>query len=142
MENLVQTVQAVIIMDSKVVKYIKIVFLAILPVVLYFILYLMSDWLISISDGFEKCIIYEKFGILCPGCGNTRCVKALLKGHFIKAFGYNITIPLLICYFLFYYYCFVLKKAGVKIVQIVSRQRVAVALIILLVLYYFLRNII
>ena len=129
-------------MDSKIFKYFKIAFLAVLPVVFYIILYLASDMLVGLSDHFEKCIIYEKYGILCPGCGNTRCVTALLKGHFIKAFGYNITIPLLLCCFLFYYYCFVLKKAGVKVVQVVSRQKVIIALFAVLIPYYILRNIV
>ena len=27
------------------------------------------------------CVMYQAFGIYCPGCGGTRAVKALLAGH-------------------------------------------------------------
>lgn len=118
----------------------KIILLILAPFALYFIFYGMSDKIIAISDGFEKCIILEKYGILCPGCGNTRCVKALLKGHFIKAFEYNITIPLIMLMFLFYYVCYIFKTAGLKIPQFVRREKVIVFLVIVLIVYYFIRN--
>lgn len=36
-----------------------------------------------------KCFVYEKFGILCPGCQGTRCVVSLLQGKFIESFNYH-----------------------------------------------------
>lgn len=35
------------------------------------------------------CIFHEITGLYCPGCGGTRAVKALLKGHIIISFVYN-----------------------------------------------------
>lgn len=35
------------------------------------------------------CIFNYLTGFLCPGCGSTRMLKALLSGDIIKAFYYN-----------------------------------------------------
>lgn len=35
------------------------------------------------------CPIHEYFGLLCPGCGGTRAVVALLHGHLSEAVGLN-----------------------------------------------------
>lgn len=35
------------------------------------------------------CIIYEKTGFYCPGCGGTRSVLALLQGDFLKSLWYH-----------------------------------------------------
>lgn len=35
------------------------------------------------------CIFHEITGLYCPGCGGTRAVMALLKGHIITSFTYN-----------------------------------------------------
>lgn len=36
-----------------------------------------------------KCIIYEKFGIYCLGCGCTRAVYSLYNGNILKSIYYN-----------------------------------------------------
>lgn len=44
-----------------------------------------------------ECIFKKIFNISCPGCGLTRCFKAILNLDFITAFKYNILgIPLFI----------------------------------------------
>ena len=35
------------------------------------------------------CVVYRLFGIYCPGCGGTRAVSALLRGHFLAATWYH-----------------------------------------------------
>ena len=40
------------------------------------------------------CLIYERTGYLCPGCGNSRAVMALLQLQFREALGYNPLFPL------------------------------------------------
>src|SRR5947209_7197904 len=35
------------------------------------------------------CPIHEYFGLLCPGCGGTRALVALLHGHLGDAFRFN-----------------------------------------------------
>lgn len=45
-----------------------------------------------------QCLIYEHTGWLCPGCGNTRAVKALLRLNIVAALRYNMLFPLEIFY--------------------------------------------
>ena len=33
-----------------------------------------------------QCWIYHTTGVLCPGCGGTRCVIHMLKGNWLEAF--------------------------------------------------------
>lgn len=42
------------------------------------------------------CIIYETFGIYCPGCGATRAVYSLYSGEILKSIYYNPLIVYLI----------------------------------------------
>ena len=42
------------------------------------------------------CPIHQTTGLLCPGCGATRALTALLHGHLAQAFGSNaLTLALL-----------------------------------------------
>jgi hypothetical protein len=116
------------------------IFLLLIPILIWFLLHIFRDDIIALSDNFSPCIFLEKYGILCPGCGNTRAVRAVLEGNFIEAFRYNITIPLVIALFLFYYIVFVLKYIGLTVKQFVKREIVVTLLIIVLIIYYFLRN--
>ena len=36
-----------------------------------------------------ECVLLERYQIYCPGCGGTRAIKALFRGHFIKSFWYH-----------------------------------------------------
>lgn len=49
------------------------------------------------------CLLYSRYHIYCPGCGGTRAVVQLLKGHVITSFLLHpmvlYTVILLICYF-------------------------------------------
>ena len=36
-----------------------------------------------------SCVLWEYFGIYCPGCGGTRAVEALLRGHLLKSLWYH-----------------------------------------------------
>jgi len=38
---------------------------------------------------YPKCPIYESLHLLCPGCGATRALAALLHGHFSEAMHLN-----------------------------------------------------
>lgn len=41
-----------------------------------------------------KCMTYKMTGFYCPGCGETRALHALLHGHIIQAFDYNLLFPI------------------------------------------------
>ncbi len=42
---------------------------------------------------FFPCVLYQLFGIYCPGCGGTRAVLALLQGDFLASFWYHPLVP-------------------------------------------------
>src|SRR5882757_4924046 len=45
---------------------------------------------------YPECPIHHFFGILCPGCGATRALAALLRGNVNQAFHLNALIVLLL----------------------------------------------
>lgn len=56
------------------------------------------------KQGFAFPCIFRKFtGLLCPGCGNTRAVLALLRFDFIKALKFNPLFPIEFGYIGFIY---------------------------------------
>jgi hypothetical protein len=48
------------------------------------------------SSFYPRCPIYEIFHIQCPGCGATRALAALLRGHFSEAMHCNALVTLLL----------------------------------------------
>jgi hypothetical protein len=38
---------------------------------------------------YPRCPIFQATGLLCPGCGGTRALAALLHGHFAEAVRWN-----------------------------------------------------
>ncbi len=44
---------------------------------------------------YPRCPFHAAFGILCPGCGGTRAVAALLHGRWLEALHFNALIVLL-----------------------------------------------
>jgi Protein of unknown function (DUF2752) len=45
---------------------------------------------------YPQCPVYELFHLQCPGCGATRALAALLRGHFTEAINLNAFVPLLL----------------------------------------------
>jgi hypothetical protein len=45
---------------------------------------------------YPQCPIYQLFHLQCPGCGATRALAALLRGHFTEAINLNALVPLLL----------------------------------------------
>lgn len=67
------------------------------------------------QTGFSvPCLIHEKTGFYCPGCGITRMIFALMKFDIPKAFRYNqllfILLPFLIAYFVYNIYLYIVGK--------------------------------
>lgn len=39
------------------------------------------------------CVLYQVFGLYCPGCGGTRAVSALLRGQLLNSLWYHPLVP-------------------------------------------------
>ena len=50
---------------------------------------------------YPQCPIHEYLGLLCPGCGATRALAALLRGHLAEALQFNALFVLLLPFALF-----------------------------------------
>jgi Protein of unknown function (DUF2752) len=48
------------------------------------------------SSFYPRCPIYETLHLQCPGCGATRAVAAVLRGHFSEAMHSNALVTLLL----------------------------------------------
>lgn len=46
-----------------------------------------------ISGGRFPCLFHALTGLYCPGCGGTRAIKALLKGHPVISLMYHPVVP-------------------------------------------------
>lgn len=45
---------------------------------------------------YPRCAIHHYFGVLCPGCGGTRALAALVHGHLREALRLNALVILLL----------------------------------------------
>lgn len=103
--------------------------------------YINKNIIINLGNKLPECYFHKATGYLCPACGNTRCIKALFKGHVLEALGYNITVPMLIIIAGMFYVEAVLYSFGKK-VRIFPRSYVLLGVLLeSLHLYYVMRNI-
>ncbi len=94
----------------------------------------------NITQHFPECWFYEATGWLCPACGNTRSVKALLRGELITSLRYNI-VPFLCCITGGIFYIEALTLYFGKHIAIFPRScKFAAVFTLLLGLYFILRN--
>lgn len=64
--------------------------------VLVLIVFLLRHQIAGLSAILGKCAFHEITGYHCPGCGNTRSVKALLRGDIVLSLRNNPTILFII----------------------------------------------
>ena len=86
------------------------------------------------------CIFHELTGLLCPGCGFTRCIIAIIQGRFFDAFNYNMLVFCLLPVFLFYY-CYSIYnyiKTGNRIVKVPNY--ITITILVITILFGILRN--
>ncbi len=85
----------------------------------------ISYFFINKYTGFGiPCPFNKLTGLLCPGCGVTRCLFSILQLHFREAFNYNplvfIYLPFIIAYILYKDYLYVYNKKDKILVKIPS----------------------
>lgn len=95
----------------------------------------------------RECSFVENFGILCPGCGGTRCVYNFFNGRFVTAFRFNpyifLSIIYVLCSALILNVKILLKnKAAEKVFSVMTDYRVVVVWAAGFMLFGILRNII
>lgn len=113
---------------------------AVLLPVVCLLLFLSRTLLLRLSRAFPMCTFYEQTGFLCPACGNTRSVRALLKGNIVESIGYNATSVILLIFSLMFYIELALYAFGVKLHIIPRNYCFLVVFLIMLISYYIFRN--
>ncbi len=108
-------------------------------------LILLSYYLLNKYVGFSiPCPFHLITGYLCPGCGITRALFALLEFKFHEAITYNLLVvfytPLFILYFGYLDYLFIFDKKD-KIIKKIPNI-IWYILIIITILFGIVRNII
>ena len=63
------------------------VIITVLVLIMFYIIYVLIG-----KPPIFNCLIYENFGIYCPGCGCTRALINLFQGNIIKSLYYNPTV--------------------------------------------------
>lgn len=102
---------------------------------------LTGDFWRSLASHFPECVFYRSTGYLCPACGNTRSVLALLELDIPAALGYNITPPLLLLGGVLLYAELMLELSGRKIKLIPRNAIFWIIFGCAMMGYYVLRNI-
>lgn len=54
----------------------------------------------AFTDTMPRCPFKWATGFDCPGCGSQRAVRALLAGHPMEAWSYNLLLPPMVAYLL------------------------------------------
>lgn len=85
------------------------------------------------------CIFNKVTGLLCPGCGITRCLFSLVNFKIKEAYYYNqlitiMFIPILV-YYIYYIYCYIFNKES-----IININKVSKYLLLLVIIFGILRN--
>ena len=98
--------------------------------------------LIYISGYYPECLFHKFTVLLCPACGNTRAVTAILKLRFVEAASYNITplIAIIICTALYIELC--MYAMGKRVIIIPRNNYFLGGVLAFMCIYYILRNVV
>lgn len=117
------------------------IFFTILPFVVAIVLFFLAKLCVQYIKYVPPCISYEMFDIICPGCGMTRSVLALLDGNILLSLRQNPLIILGILGFSLMYLDFLLKVWGKKLPFEIYNTKAAWILIVLILIFTILRNV-
>lgn len=102
--------------------------------------FIMRNQLIALSEHFPKCGFYSLFHLYCPSCGNTRSVIALLNGNIPESLRYNLSIAVVSVLSVLAYIEFAAFSFGKRIRLLPRRLSFYICLIIIMVIYWIVRN--
>ena len=107
------------------------------------ILILISYYFLNNKYGFAiPCIIHKLTGFYCPGCGITRCLFSLIKGHIYEAFMYNqlvfILLPFILIYVIYETYLYITNQKDDIMIKIPNYW--FIILLVITIGYGILRN--
>ena len=123
-------------------KVVKIVFGAAIVLILLAALYLFYNLNPETQPIFPKCPFLVLTGYECPGCGTQRAIHQLLHLNIGAALKYNTFMLLALPYILLSVYMEYLggKKRNVKLQKIFYGRYSAIVILIVILLYWVLRN--
>ena len=67
----------------------KILIAAAIPLLVFLFILLFHGLEVNIFTMMPPCRLYYLFGLMCPGCGGTRSMEALLRGDIFTSFRLN-----------------------------------------------------
>lgn len=103
-------------------------------------LFLIRDYLISMTSYFPPCLFYSIYHLYCPSCGNTRSVIALLHGDILSSLRYSIVILLCVVLSILGYIELASYSFGKHIRVLPRKLGFYLGLIAALILYWIIRN--
>ena len=95
----------------------------------------------STSKFFPRCIVYTITGFRCPGCGSQRVIHSLLHGDIRAAWGYNAFMVCILPVFIVYLLNDYTKLIPAKVSKILTHRITLLVLLIVVILWFVLRNI-
>ncbi len=108
--------------------------------ILFTVVILLRKKIMYLANYFPKCKFYELTGCLCPACGNTRSVSAILNGKLFTAIGYNVIPVILLILFLLMYAELLTFSIGSHVKIMPRNSAFYYILIAIAVGYWILRN--
>lgn len=121
---------------SKRQKYLIIFGVPVLIMIVFLLRKQLPGWSVILG----KCFFHEVTGYHCPGCGNTRSVKALLRGDILLALRNNITMPFLLASGGVFYIELLLNTLGIQVKLFPRKPAFWFTVLALFLIYFVVRN--
>ena len=86
------------------------------------------------------CFVHLTTGYWCPGCGGTRSMIELSKGHIIRSIHYNPISVVLLINFILMYIQLIFNTHNIKKRVLPENDMYIVILVIAMLFYYLIRN--
>lgn len=99
-------------------------------------------WNPSDTNIFPKCPVFAMTGIYCPGCGSQRAAHQILNGNIIEGIRHNYMIALLVVVLLYQGFIYIMNEFfNKKIPNLLHKSKITNSILIIVILFWILRNI-